>query len=164
MSSLFEISSDYEEILTQLYDDEDKINEEALMKLENNTLAMEKKAIAIASYIKNLEAEREAIKLAKDQMSKREERNKKREEDLLGYLLTNMQRRGITKISCAYFDIKLKKCPCSINIIDEKLIPEEYTRTKTQIFPDKIKMLQEMKVGVLIPGADLQQNVKLEIK
>lgn len=161
---LYEISREYEDILTELYDDEGEVNQQALMKLEENELAMEKKAIAIASFIKNMDAEREAIDSAKKAMSERERRYKKRIDELEGYLLSNMERRGVNLITCAYFDIKLKKCPVSVDIHDEKLLPEEYKRVKTEVLPDKIKMKEEMLVGVLIPGASLKHNLRLEIR
>lgn len=162
--NLFQINTEYSQILHELYDDQGIVNESALAKLEQNELEMDKKAIAIASYVKNLEAEREAIKNAKQAMAEREKTNKKREDDLMGYLLNSMQARGMTNVKCPYFEIKLKKCPPSVNIINEDELPGEYKRTKTEVLPDKIKMLQEMKLGVIIPGASLQQNLKLEIK
>lgn len=162
--NLYQISREYEEILNDLYDDEGNVNEQALMKLENNEIAMEKKAIAIASYIKNMDAEREGIASAKKAMAEREQRYKKRSDELLGYLLSNMERRGLTSVKCPYFEIKLKKCPPSVDILDESLLPPEYLRTKTEVSPDKVKMLQEMKVGVIIPGAGLKHNLKLDIQ
>lgn len=161
---LFEISKEYEEILDDLYDDEGNVNEQALVKLDENKQAMEQKAIAIASYIQNMSAEREAIKTAKQAMLEREKRYEKRIDDLQGYLLMNMERRGINLIKTPYFEIKLKKCPLSVRIDNEDAIPGEYKRTKTEVLPDKIKMLNEMKVGVIIPGVSLQQNIKLDIR
>lgn len=161
---LFEITKEYEDILNDLYDEDGVVNETALALLEKNESAMEQKAIAIASFIQNMDAERDAIDKAKAAMIDREKRYKKRIEDLKGYLLTHMERRSINKISCPYFEINLKKCPPSVAITDEKLLPEEYKRTKVEVLPDKIKMLSEMKVGVLIPGAHLQQSLRLEIK
>lgn len=161
---LYEISKEYEEILEELYDEEGNVNQQALIKLEHNEVAMEKKAIAIASFIKNMEAEREAIDAAKKAMIEREKRFKKRIDELEGYLLFNMEKRGINKVSCPYFEIKLKKCPPSVKIESEDLIPPEYMRTKTEVSPDKAKMLQEMKVGVIIPGVSLQHNLTLDIK
>ncbi len=162
--NLYEISTEYQEILSELYDDEGNVNEQALQRLEQNDIAMEKKAIAIASFIKNMDAEREAIDSAKKAMAEREARFKKRISDLKGYLLSNMERRGINKVNCPYFEIKLKKCPLSVHIDNEDLIPDEYKRTKVEVSPDKIKMLQEMKVGVIIPGVSLQQNMTLDIR
>jgi Gp157 protein len=162
--NLYQISSEYKEILDDLYDDEGVVNQNALIKLEQNEIAMEKKAIAIASYIKNLEAERDAIKKAKQQMADREKRNKKREDELTGYLLSNMENRGLKEITCPYFNIRLKKCPPSVGILDENMIPDEYRRTKIEVSPDKIKMLQEMKMGVVIPGVCMQQNMMVDIR
>lgn len=160
---LYEIAKEYEEILDNLYDEEGNVNDQALARLEQNELALEKKAIAVASYIQNMKAEQEAIAAAKKAMAEREKRYKKRIDDLESYLLHNMERRSINKITCPYFEVKIKKCPPSVDIIDESILPEEYKRTKIEVLPDKLKMLQEMKVGVLIPGACLKTNLSLSI-
>lgn len=162
--SLYQISKEYEEILSNLYDDEDNINEKELMKLEENNIALEKKAIAIACFIKNMDAEREAIDNAKKSMIERERRYKKKIDDLQGYLLSNMERRGITNITCPYFEIKVKKCPPSVHISNESIVPLEYKREKIEILPDKIKMKEEMMMGVIIPGVTLKQGLRLDIK
>jgi hypothetical protein len=163
---LFEIASEYEEILNNLYDEDGVINEQELIKLESNEIAMEKKAIAIASYIQNLNAEREAIANAKENMAKRENKYKKEMEFLQSLLLFNLQKRGINEVKCPFFEIKLKKCPLSVDDekLDMDLLPEEYKRTKVKIEADKVKILQEMKEGVVIPGAFLKQNMRLQIK
>lgn len=164
--NLFKINAEYEQILNDLYDDEGNMNTQALMKLEENELAMEKKAIAIASFIKNMDAERAAIDEAKKAMAEREKRFKKRIEELEDYLKTNMERRSITHISCPYFDIRLKKCPPGVDedTLNMDLVPEEYKRVKTEILPDKIKMREEMMAGVIIPGASLKNKLRLEIR
>ena len=79
--NLYQINKEYEEILNELYDEEGVVNETALARLEQNSDLLKNKAIAISSYVKNLEAEREAIKNAKAEMSKREKVNKKKEEE-----------------------------------------------------------------------------------
>lgn len=161
---LYEINKECEDILNDLYDENGEVNQQALVRLEQNELELEKKAIAVASFIKNLDAEREAITIAKKAMAERESKYKKRSEELQGYLLFNLEKRGITNISCPYFEIRVKKCPASVDIMDETIIPEEYMRTKTETLPDKVKMLQEMKAGVLISGVALKHNLKLDIQ
>lgn len=161
---LYEITQEYDVILNELYDDEGNVNEQALMKLEKNNEAMEQKAIAIASFIKNMDAERYAIEAAKKSMIEREKRYKKRIDDLESYLMTNMQKRQINSIKCPYFEIKLKNCPISVDVEDESKIPTEYMREKKELLPDKIKIKEEMMEGVIIPGVSLKQNIRLEIK
>jgi Siphovirus Gp157 len=164
--NLYKINSEYEQILNELYDDEGQVNQEALMRLDQNDMTMENKVIAVASYIKNLDAEREAIDAAKKAMAEREKAHKKKISDLQGYLLVNMERRGITKVTCPYFEISLKKCPLSVDDdqLNMEVLPDEYKRTKTEVLPDKVKILQEMKVGVIIPGVGLKQDMRLQIK
>lgn len=161
---LYEIAKEYEQTLNELYDEEGNVNQEALVKLDNTEVAMEKKAIAVACFIKNMEAEKTAIEEAKKAMAEREKRCKKRIDELEGYLLHNMERCGIDKVSCAYFEIKLKKCPPSVDVFNEEAVPSEYMRTKTELLPDKIKMKEEMMVGVIIPGVSLKTNLRLEIR
>lgn len=161
---LFQINREYEEILNDLHDDQGEINPLALAKLNQNELELKQKIIAVASYLKNIEAEKDAIENAKKAMQEREKRFKKRIDSLSEYLQSNMQARSITSIGCPYFEIKLKKCPPSVNIIDERALPDEYLRTKTETSPDKGKILADMKVGVIVPGAAIQQNMRLEIK
>lgn len=161
---LYQIAHEYEEILNSLYDDDGVINEQALARLEQNEILAQQKFIAIASFIKNMDAEREAIDAAKKAMAEREKRCKKRIEELENYLLTNMERRQINHIKCPYFDIKLKKNPPSVEVFDEKLLPEKYLRVKTETSPDKIKIKEELMAGFVVPGANIKVSTRLDIK
>jgi hypothetical protein len=164
--NLYQINAEYQQILDDLYDDEGNVNQDALIKLEQNEITLEKKAIAIASYIKNMEAEKTAIDSAKKSMAEREKRYKKKIDDLMGYLLAGMESRGLKSVKCPYFEIKLKECPLSVD--DENtnidLLPDEYKRVKVETSPDKIKLLQDRKLGVVIPGAAFKNNMSLTIK
>lgn len=163
---LYEITKEYETILDNMYDEEGNINQDALIKLDENKEVMEKKVIAVASYIKNLDAERHAIDEAKKDMATREKRYKKKIEDMEEYLKINMDKRGINHIACAYFDIKLKKNRVSVDDsqLNMGLLPDEYKRTKTIVEPDKIKILEEYAMGVVIPGVGYKQTLSLSIK
>lgn len=163
--NLYEIANDYQSILANTFDQETgEINEHELIKLDEITTKVEDKAIAVAAYIKNLDAEREAIEKAKRNMAEREARLDKRADYLTQYLQTNMERCGITEIKCPEFVIKLKKCPWSTDIIDEESIPDEYKRVKQVVTVDKVKIKDELLSGVIIPGVQLIQNNRLEIK
>lgn len=163
--SLYEIANEYQAVLVNLYDDETgEINEEAEKQLNEVGEAIEKKAIAVASFIKNMEAERKAIDDAKKAMAEREARLERKEQYMRAYLQSNMERTGKSEIGCPYFVIKLKKNPVSTDILDEALIPDEYKKAKTVITIDKIKIKSDIQNGVVVPGAALKQNLKLEIK
>lgn len=165
MMRLYDIANEYQNILNELYDPETgEVNESALLKLEQVETSLDKKAIALASFIRNMDAEKEAIKAAKDQMALREKRLNKRIESLEEYLQSNMERCGISHISCPHFEIKLKKCPASVDVENEEMIPEEYKRIVTETRIDKVKIKEEISLGVVIPGASLKNRLRLEIK
>ncbi len=165
---LYEITEKYQKVfqlLDEYYDENGEMSEKALAKLDEIGEAMENKAIALASYIKNTDAERAAIEVAKKAMAEREARLDRKVTSLTDYLKSNMERCGISEITRSpYFAIKLKKCPASVDISDENALPDEYKKVKQVVSPDKIKMKEEMMAGVIIPGAALKYNMRVEIR
>ena len=64
--NLYKIANEYQEILSNTFDDETgEVNENAMALLEIAKDSLEEKGIAVASYIKNIDAERKAIEEAK---------------------------------------------------------------------------------------------------
>ena len=163
--NLYKIANEYQEILSNTFDDETgEVNENAMALLEIAKDSLEEKGIAVASYIKNIEAECNAIHKAQLEMSAREIRLEKRIKYLIEYLQSNMERCAISEIKSPYFVIKLKKCPISTEILDENSIPNDYKKVKEVVTIDKLKLKDEMLAGVVIPGAQLRQNNRLEIR
>lgn len=163
--NLYSIANQYQEILDKTFDDETgEVNENAIALLEIVKDNIKDKGIAIASFIKNIDAEREAIEKAKKAMAEREARLDRRVSYLTSYLQSNMERCGIHEISCPYFVVKLKKCPISVDISNENEIPDDYKKVKSVVSVDKMKIKEEILAGVIIPGATLKQNMRLEIR
>lgn len=163
--NLYTIANQYQEILDKTFDHETgEVNQNAIALLEIVKDNMQEKGIAIASFIKNIEAERDAIEQAKKAMAERETRLNKRVDYLTQYLQSNMERCGMHEIKCAYFSIKLKKCPISVDVFNESSLPEEYKKVKSVISVDKIKLKEEILAGVIVPGATIKQNMRLEIR
>lgn len=161
--SLFDIASQYTHLLEQVFEEEN-INETALVQLNEIKESVEQKSIAVASYIKNIDAERKAIEEAKAEMDRREKSLQKRVDYLTNYLKDNMERCAITEIKCPYFQIKLKKCPVSVDVYDEDVLTEDYKKTKIVVNVDKAKLREEMMAGVVVEGARLKQNTRIEIR
>lgn len=162
---LYEIANEYQDILEQSFDQETgEVNENTLSKLDEISVQLHEKGIAVASYIKNIDAERKAIEDAKKSMAEREAKLDKEIDFLTQYLQNNMEKCGITEIKSPYFVIKLKKCPFSTDIINESLIPDEYRKVKAVVTIDKVKLKEEMLAGVVVPGALLKQNNRIEIR
>lgn len=163
--NLYKISNEYQMILSETFNQEtEELSENVLARLDEITDKMEEKGIAVASYIKNLEAERNAIEDAKKEMAARESRLDRKAIWLTSYLQSNMERCGISEIKSPYFVVKIKKCPFSTEIFDEESIPNEYKKTKEVVSIDRIKIKEEILAGVVIPGVRIKQNNRLEIR
>lgn len=163
--SLYEIANKYQEVLSKTFDPETgEVNENAIALLELAELDVKEKSIAVASYIKNMEAERDAIERAKRNMAEREQALDKRMDYLEDYLQSNMERCGIKEISCPEFVIRLKKCPWSTEIQNEEFVPDKYKKRKEVVTLDRLKIKEDILAGIEIPGAAIKQSNRLEIK
>jgi hypothetical protein len=163
--SLYEISDKYIALLRESIDeDTGEIIDAKLEALDQCSGDLQEKGIAVASFIKNLEADEVAIDAAICSMELRRDRLKKRRRAMLDYLKDNMDRTGITEISCPYFVAKTKKCPPSVEILNEKYIPDRFF-TKKEVFSlNKLELKKCLQQGENIEGVSLKQNTRLEIR
>lgn len=147
--------------------DETDVDPQALLDtLEGLTGEIEIKAQSVAAFIRNIEADSEAISQAAKLMRARAERLQERAESIRTYLLTNMQATGITKISCPFFTITLRKNPQRVDIYDEKAIPDRFRVWPEPPPPsiDKKALLDAMKAGEQVPGAGIAQSERVDIR
>lgn len=162
---LYEIANEYRETLDALVNEETgEIDDTALASLNGLTTSLEEKGIAVASYIRNIEADRQALADERKRMEARQKTLESRIEWMKNYLQTNMETCGIKEISCPYFSIKLKKCPPSVHLSDEDSLPDTYRKRKETVSIDRVKIKQDIQAGVMIPGAELVQGNTIQIK
>jgi hypothetical protein len=148
-----------------MYDeDTGEIQEQALQELEKVTDDVKTKGLAVACYIKNLEAESKAVEEAKKAMALREQRLNKRVDYLTDYLRYNMEKCGIKEITCPYFKARLQKCQPAVDVTEETEIPEEFFNIKQTRALDKMKVKQAIMGGATIPGVTLKFNNTLIIR
>jgi chromosome segregation ATPase len=161
---LYQITNEFESIFSNV-DEHGEITQDMLDSMDELKEDFESKAITIASYIKNLEAEEAAIKQAVDDMNKRRSSLKSKCDSLSEYLQYNLVKMSIGEINTSpYFKIRIKKCPVSVDVFDDLALPQEYLREKVVTSVDKIKLKEVLSEGVEVPGACLQRKNKLEIK
>lgn len=167
--SLYNLNKEYQELFFQLYDSETgEVNEEIQARLNALEPSIEKKCVAIASFIKKMEADKQEILNLKEQLKIREMNYDRRIDKLENYLIENMEQLSIKDISCPFFSIKLKKNPHSVEIGNEDLIPEKFKSirkiVKTEVKVDKKAIKEEfLKTGIIIPGAFVSQKTRLDI-
>lgn len=162
---LYELADQYEKAFTDMVDsDTGEINDQALVILSALQGDVKDKGLAVAAYIRNHDADVDALKVEEQRLAARRMRIEARMEWLRGYLLDNMVRCGISEIKSPYFTIKTKKCPPSVKVLDEAHIPQKYIRVKESISVDKSLIRKDIADGVNVPGVTLEQNTTVTIK
>lgn len=165
MTSLYEISSQYQQAFLALADIEDGNEQLVADTLEGIEGEFSLKATNVTAYLLNLDAEAEQIKQAEERCKARRKAIEARADALRSYLLRNMQACGITEIKATdgSFRARLMAGRESVRIDNESLIPLDCKRTKIITEPDKTEILKRCKAGEAIPGASVVRNPTLKI-
>jgi alanine dehydrogenase len=78
-------------------------------------------------------------------------------------LQTAMSVQGKQKLAAGTFTVSIAKNPASVNVLCEELIPIEYFKTPDPVLVKK-ELLDALKAGTVVPGAELKQGESLRIK
>ncbi|MBQ3429167.1 MAG: siphovirus Gp157 family protein [Mogibacterium sp.] len=153
------------EIDKAILDFEFDIDEETGEILNANALdelhmARDAKIEGIGLWIKNLQAETEAVKNEKDAMAERQKRLEKKVESLKGYLTYALAGE---KFSTPKVAMSFRRSE-SVHIEDEHLIPDEYMNITIVKKPDKKVLKDALKEGKEILGAELVTKQNIQIK
>ncbi len=164
MLALYEVANEYQQLFQQLSELED-VDEQ----LVTDTLAhvqdkLEVKAVNVAAYIQNLEAEAQAIKAAQDKLLLKQKRVKAKISYLKAYLQDNLKRCGINKVRNPLLSIALVKNTGKLAITNMALIPAEYATIQHTLVLEEKKLKQALKNGASIPGCELVQTESLRIR
>ena len=151
--SLFEITSDIATVNTDLFADDEEIEQK--LKVLFNELSQ--KEDHIYWLIKGIQRD---VDLADDYIEKIQYEKKKRQNSIKS--IKNMiieAKASIGKMPkhSEFNPIKIMKS-ASVEIIDENKIPKQYWIEVITKKLDKKRMLAEMKRGTKIPGADIAKN------
>lgn len=161
MSELFEIARCYSDAVE---DAETAV--EAQSALDHIAEKFNTKVDNMACLIKNLKATTTAMKAEEAEMAKRRKAIESKIEWLKIILAGSMRQAGCKKMVTNRNAISFRKStrlvvPCEKEIIQKY---PEYAKTKTTVTLDKIKLKDELKNGVIVDGADLQDFQNLQIK
>ena len=133
------------------------LNAEALDALQ---LAREEKIEGVGLWIKNLQAEAEAVKKEKDAMAERQRRLEKKAESLKDYLAYALHGE---KFSTPRIAMSWRKSE-SVLIPDEALLDDRFVNITMIKKPDKKLIKDTLKAGREVPGAELVTKQNLQIK
>lgn len=165
MSSLYQLTSEYEELIDALEDAQNEDEAAAVLaKLDELSGAIENKAEVYARIIKSKQAEAEALKAEADRLTGKRKCAENAADRLKTRLLTVMQETGRTEIPTAIGKWRIQANPLSCEITDESKLPRKYFIPQPDKI-DKAAMLRDYKAtGELIDGATFEQKQGLRFK
>lgn len=70
----------------------------------------------------------------------------------------------VNEMVTSLYTIKMRKNPPSVEIEDSAIIPREYMNEKVTLVPNKKLIAEHIKQGVVVDGARLIINTRLEVK
>lgn len=155
--TLYELDKAIADFELEVNEDGEVLN---IDELDELNLAREQKIEGISLWVKNLEAEKEAVKHEKDNFADREKRLGKKIDSLKGYLTYALQGE---KFSTPKVAVSFRKSE-SVHITDEYLIPDEYKLFTVVKKPDKGVIKKALKDGKEIMGVELVEKQNISIK
>lgn len=156
--NLYELSVAFQEVQNMELDPE--VMKDTLDSIED---AIENKAENIAKLVRNLESDVSAYKEEEDRLKTKRQATENKVKWLKTYLEDNMKLTGKTKFKSGMFNFSIQKNPASVNITDERIIPEEFLIPQLPKI-DKTALKNILKNGVEVPGAELKQTEGLRIR
>lgn len=138
--------------------------EEIAQVLDTLEGAIEEKAGNIALMIQNMDADIEAIKAEESRLYDRRKALENKKTSLKQYLEDNFKAMGIKNVKTPTHTIALQNNPPGVYILDEKALPDVFLRHFEKWEPDKKMILQALKDGQEVPGAEIQQTQGLRIR
>ena len=155
MSTLYELTGAFNKVAEQLDDDPSTV---VLDTLESLDLAIEDKADGYAKVIKNKQAESDALAAEIKRLQERKKTNENAVKRMMSSLENCMKEIGKTKFKTDLFSFNIQKNQKAVNIVDEKLIPEEFKVITVSYDKAAIKKAGD------VPGVEITQSESLRIR
>lgn len=128
---------------------------------------VERKGAAVAAYIAQREMEADAIDGRLEEISKRVKAMRSRAVHLRNYMADCMRTAGITEIASDDKLLRVRLYPGrdeSVEVYDQSLLAEQFTRVKTTREPDKTGIKVAIKRGQDVQGARIVKRDRLIIE
>ena len=164
--NLFDINNNIRAFLDKLYssvDETGEISQGDWEALEGLTEARDTKIENIALYIKEMEAQAEAIKAEADRLTARAKSAQKKADRLKDYLSMNLQREKQMDFETSRCKISFRKSEV-VSIPDENYLPKKYLSKNITYTPDKKAIKEQLKAGKAVRGATIITKQNIQIK
>lgn len=156
---LYELTDKYNQLLEVAEELDPTAFQDTLQALEDG---IEDKAENIAKLIRTLTSDIDIIKAEEKRLAERRKSVENRISDLKEYLQNQMEVAGIDKVKRPTLTISIQNNPPSVKVTDETLLFDYMIIPEPKI--DKKTLLADLKNGVEIAGAEIQQTRGIRIR
>lgn len=162
-TSLYQISEDLANIMSEIENNEGELTPELETALAINQDQFVSKAVDYGHAILNLEAMASAAKVEKDRLAKLQKYYDNLAQTLRERILNAMQVFGQQKVEDGSMRLSTRSSVAT-QVDDIASLPKEFKTTKIEEVADKTAIKKAIQSGVDVPGAHLITNVSLQIK
>lgn len=159
---LYELAEEFSDISAMLYADEEIDQQTIDDTLEAAQIDFDTKVENIVKLIRNMEADANGYKAESERLAKRKGTVDGKIQSLKEYIKGCYERAGITRAGTAIAGARLQNNPPSVEIADERVLPDEYL-IKQEPKVDKKALIAALKEGAEIPGACLRQTKSIRL-
>ena len=157
--NLYQLTGNYLHVLEMA----DQLDEETLVHtLESINESIEQKAENTAKLIRSIEAESDVISVEIKRLQDLKKTKDNKSTRIKEYLQSELLKVSKRKVQTPYFNIRIQNNPPSVRVTDESLIGKKYF-VEQEPKLDKRSLLQALKSGESVAGAELQQKESLRI-
>lgn len=166
MPNIYKLGNDYLMLANRLADtaDEDGVIDPSLLPVVSEAKELvESKAVSIGCIIKQLNTYKAQIDEEVKRLKAMSDTLGNRVDYLKNATSTVLKHCGIERIDGVQAVISFRKSETTV-IDDESELPDEYIATKITTSPDKTKIKNAIKAGMVVPGARVVEQQNIQIK
>ena len=156
---IYEMSSRYRQVLDLIEEGDERY----LDTLESIGDLLEDKVENYGKVIKSVEAGIEGLKAEEKRLAERRKFMESSVKRMKQNVEESMIQTGKKKIKGQLFTFAIQKNPPSVEVLDEKHIPQGYW-TPQEPKLNKKEIMEELKLGHEVPGVELKQTESLRIQ
>lgn len=172
--NIYEINDRLEMLVSEHFDTEDGVifesDEELAKKIDEVSLDLDTKIENIGCFIKNLEAENQALKTEEQNLKKRRTTNENKIEGLKKYLngyltatIADDNERAKWRFRTGKVVLGYRRSN-TVEVPDIEKLDKEYLKVKTDVSADKVAIKEAIKSGKEVKGAFIKENINLTCK
>lgn len=160
-TSLFDLINQSNQIEELLVESNGEVTEEIDLLLNLNEVTLKAKIDTYHSIIETLESKSEYWANKAEQFNKISKACIKTQERIKGFIKSTMLAQNLTELQGNNVRIKLSKTSGTLNIVDEKAIPNKFIQIKQIAEIKKSEIKDAIKNGETVNGCELVQGYSL---